>query len=180
MRIILSLIFVLWNLALHAQQGPQLLMPAEDSIRDTAIDFALPTPLPATAAFNNTLLTNNLQAISFTDQLGNVPHFTLNEQALEMPQLTYIPASSLSYPSPFYYNAQIFGGSSTQLNDKITIGGFNYGTSSLLSAPLPKANNSYFDTYGSTLFMEYKVSKSIKIETRVSVGHSNRGPLPGY
>ena len=71
--------------------------------------------------------------------------------------------------SPFYRNASVFSAASYKLGDKFTVGGFSFGANSIFTAPLPNQGMNYFDTYGSTLFMKYKVSKNFKIETRVTV-----------
>jgi len=180
MRFIFTLLLALFAWASVAQQGLQFMLPDEDSLPATTSP-ALAAPLLPPAIGNTELPVSGLQTMQFNDQLGNENRFTLNSSVLEMPQLLSIPQLSLSGFSPFYSNIEIFDGSATKLNDKLTVGGFHYGANSMFSAPLPKANSSYFDTYGSTMFMEYKVSKNIKIETRVSVGHSNTGPpLSGY
>lgn len=177
MRIVLSIFFAICAFSLSAQQGPQLILPEVDSIQVESVNPENLSPVLNSGIMNQQLLPD-FQSMQFNDQLGNLKLFTLNRSLFEMPQVNYIPEISLTGFSPFYTNAKIFGGSATKLNDKITVGGFSYGTNSIFSAPNPNPNSSYFDTYGSTMFMEYKVSKNIKIETRVSVGHSNQGPPP--
>lgn len=81
-----------------------------------------------------------------------------------------------SFPSPFYNNGQIFSSAAYQIGDKFTFGGFSYGANSVFPAPAPSMKMNNFDSYGSTLFMEYKVSKNIKIETRVNVQQGGRHP----
>lgn len=80
-------------------------------------------------------------------------------------------ASSLFFPgySPFFANGKILSEAAYQLGDKFILGGYSYGVNSVLSAPFPAGGNTLFDHYGSTLFMQYKVSKNFKIETRVNV-----------
>jgi hypothetical protein len=80
------------------------------------------------------------------------------------------------FPSPFYRNAQVFSSAAYQIGDKVTFGGFSYGANSIFSAPHPNQQMNNFDNYGSTLFMEYKVSKNFKIETRVNVQKGGRHP----
>lgn len=103
--------------------------------------------------------------------------YTLSINAL--PMAKYIGAGFMPTTfgglSPYYYNSQVLSEAAYQLSDKFIVGGFSYGANSMHSAPLPNQNGSYFDTYGSTMFMQYKVSKNFKIETSVSVGQ-NRGP----
>ncbi len=82
---------------------------------------------------------------------------------------------TIPYFSPFYGNATILSQGAYQLNNKFAIGGYSYGVNSPFSAPLP---NSFepFDRYGSTFFMQYKVGKNFKIETRVNVSQGNGHP----
>jgi hypothetical protein len=81
------------------------------------------------------------------------------------------------YPSPFYRNGTVFSAASYQLNDKFKLGGYSFGANSVFSAPLPNRGMNNFDTRGATMFMEYKVSKNFKIETRISV---TQGNAPGF
>jgi hypothetical protein len=83
------------------------------------------------------------------------------------------------YPffSPFYQNGMVLSEGAYNFGGKFTFGGFSYGTNSVMSAPLPNQMNK-FDNYGSTLFMQYKVSKNFKIETRVNINQG--GGYPGF
>lgn len=93
----------------------------------------------------------------------------------------FITLNNFNTILPFFYNAEILNGSATRINDNLTIGGFSYGANSMMSAPLPNRSGRSFDNYGSTMFMQYKVSKNFKIETRVSVGqHQGPPPPPGF
>ena len=82
------------------------------------------------------------------------------------------------FHSPFYRNGTILSAAAYQLGDKFTLGGFSYGANSIYSAPHPNQGMNNFDNYGSTLFMQYKVSKNFKIETRVNVQQG--GHHPGF
>ncbi len=80
--------------------------------------------------------------------------------------------------SPLSFNGTIFSEQAFQVNDKLIIGGYSYGALPIVGAQNPSPNQSYFGTYGSTMFMQYKVSKNISIETSISVGQQ-QGP-PGF
>jgi hypothetical protein len=80
-------------------------------------------------------------------------------------------------PSPFLSNGRVFSSSAWQLNDRLIMGGYSFGANSVFTAPLPTRGLNNFDVRGSTFFMQYKVSKNFKIETRVNV---SQGPGPGY
>lgn len=163
-------------MGVFAQQGPQLMLPETDSTDTETGPVVMPEPMPETGMLNKDLFYQITPVPLNLDQ-AYFNRYMLNPSLLDIPKINYIPETSLMLNTPFYTHGEIFGGSATQLNDKLTIGGFSYGANSVFSAPLPNQQNSYYDTYGSTMFMQYKVSKHFKIETRVSVGH-NQGPPP--
>ncbi|MFW6289684.1 MAG: hypothetical protein ACOC0R_01850 [Mariniphaga sp.] len=80
-------------------------------------------------------------------------------------------------PSPFYGSASVFSSAAYKLNNRFTLGGYSYGARSAFTAPFPNQGLNTFDVRGSTMFMQYKVSKNFKIETRVNV---SQGPGPGF
>lgn len=79
---------------------------------------------------------------------------------------SWLPGFAGLAGSPFLRDETVFGGSAFHLNDRFTVGGYSFGAKSLFSAPFP---NQGFDVRGSSLFLQYKVSKNVKIETRVNV-----------
>lgn len=83
------------------------------------------------------------------------------------------------FPSPFYPNAMVLSEGAFKFSDKFTLGGFSYGANPMTPGPpMPTPGMNKSGHYGSTLFMQYKVSKNFKIETRVNV--SQRGRYPGF
>jgi hypothetical protein len=105
--------------------------------------------------FNEALM--NRWKISFNDHSWNPQHF-----------------SRFGYGHfgihPFVRNGTVFSAGEYQFSDKFKIGGYSYGVNSVFSAPLPNQDlNNNYDFRGNTLFMQYKVSKNFKIETRVNV-----------
>jgi hypothetical protein len=78
--------------------------------------------------------------------------------------------------SPFFQNGQVLSDAAYRLGDKFVLGGYSYGTNSMFSAPLPNQGMNNFDRYGSTMFLQYKVSKNFKIETRVNVQQGAHPP----
>lgn len=169
----------MFSFGAFAQQGLQIMLPDEDSLDVKTVQPSPSVLLNENGIINPDFLMYKLKPSPLNLEQSYRNRYAVNASVFEMPKLNFIPPTSLNMVSPFYTNAQIFGGSSTKLNDKITIGGFSYGANSIFSSPIPNQHNSYLDTYGSTMFMQYKVSKNIKIETRVSVGQQ-QGPPPGY
>lgn len=79
--------------------------------------------------------------------------------------------------SPFNQNGMILSEGSYKINNKFTFGGYSYGTSPMnLPPPMPGMND--FSHYGNTMFMQYKVGKNFKIETRFNI--SKGGMYPGF
>jgi len=72
-------------------------------------------------------------------------------------------------PAPFLRNETVFSGAAYQMGDRFILGGYSFGANSVFSAPFPNQGMDNFDVRGSTLFMQYNVSKNFKIETRVNV-----------
>ncbi|MFV0590746.1 MAG: hypothetical protein ACK5M7_05130 [Draconibacterium sp.] len=177
MRSLLFVILIFAGFGTFAQEGPQLLIPKQDSTEmelERKLEyFRLKNGLPSTDLFMEDL---RLPGLNIQQEFYK--RYAVNPSITAFSTINSIPEMSFNTASPYWVNGQIFGGSVTQLSDKLSIGGFSYGANSPLSAPLPNANKSYFDTYGSTMFMQYKVSKNFKIETSVSVGHQ-QGP-PGF
>ena len=121
-----------------------------------------------------------LQLPEFNYKNEMVKRWNIDISGLSAFQNTISGFSPLSFNysmSPYFRNGAVFSSASYQINDKFTLGGYSFGANTIFSAPLPNQGMNNFDTRGSTLFMQYKVSKKFKIETRVSV---SQGPGPGY
>lgn len=128
-------------------------------------------------SFNSGNLQSELLLPEFS--LDQVYHdrYTLSMNFLPQFNATSMSLRSTDFFSPFFYNAEMLSSAAYKLGDKFVIGGFSYGANSVLSAPLPNQNSSYFDTYGSTMFFQYKVSKKFKIETSISIQQNGHNPM---
>ena len=79
---------------------------------------------------------------------------------------------------PLFYGGTmaVFNQATYQFSDRLRMGGNSFGVNPPWVAPgLPGGQNRY-DFRGASLFMEYKVSKNFRIETRVSVSGSPHSP----
>jgi len=89
----------------------------------------------------------------------------------ETSALYSFPIYSGGSPSflPFFSSSRLFHHATYRLNDKFMLGGSSFGANSIhsLSRALPGSNN--WDTRGASMFMEYKVNRNFRIETRISV-----------
>lgn len=83
--------------------------------------------------------------------------------------------NQIIYPGyfPLYGSYQVLNQARYQINSKFSVGGNSFiGNSVFNPIPMnnPFGNN---DIKGASMFMEYKVSKKFKIETRVSISNNN-------
>ena len=81
--------------------------------------------------------------------------------------------NNTTFYNPYFHNGVVLSEGAYKLGNKFTFGGFSYGANSVFSAPLPNQSFGKFDSYGSTLFMQYNVSKKVKIQTRVNVSQGH-------
>ncbi|MBN1822420.1 MAG: hypothetical protein JW833_16990 [Prolixibacteraceae bacterium] len=107
-----------------------------------------------------------------------LPEFDFSRQWLHMKQdynyLIFNPEgnSNINFPyamMPFTSSAAIFNQAAYKLSDKFTFGGNNFGAKSIFSSPFPNQGLNNFDVRGASMFLEYKVSKKVKIQTSVSI-----------
>lgn len=120
-----------------------------------------------------------LQGFNFNNELAKRYQFNPISFQSNSYQFNYFPEGNPVFSSmPFVRNSAVFSEANYRLNDKFMIGGYSFGANSVFSAPYPNNGlNNNFDSRGSTFFIQYKVSKNFKIETRVSV---TQGQGPGF
>lgn len=73
--------------------------------------------------------------------------------------------------SPFYTNEMVFNQTTYQLSDKFSFGGNSFGAQSVFDKPIMNSTINDMSTKGASMFMQYKVSKNFKVETRVSISN---------
>ena len=164
----------------NAQQGV-ILMPIEQDSAQIELSRQLEYRQLISGQMQAGLVseTIKLPGFNFNDEFSR--RYTLN---LNLQSFGGIPFSGFSagsmYPmfSPFYQNGMVLSEAAYKVGNKFTFGGFSYGANSMMSAPLPNQGMNKFDSYGSTIFLQYKVSKNFKIETRVNVNQG--GVFPGF
>jgi hypothetical protein len=74
-----------------------------------------------------------------------------------------------SFFNPFGVNGAVFNQAIYQVSDKIKIGGNSFGMNSIPASPLNYPGSGRYNIRGASIFMEYKVSKNIRIGGGVSV-----------
>ncbi|HPR84557.1 MAG TPA: hypothetical protein PLG33_00820 [Prolixibacteraceae bacterium] len=73
--------------------------------------------------------------------------------------------------SPFFSTGKVFNSATYRLSDKFSFGGNSFGAQSVFDQPAMNPAIQNMSTKGASMFMQYKVSRNFKIETRVSVSN---------
>lgn len=172
----LVILFLIACLSSAAQQGLQMEFGEIDST-ELQLQRNLEYHQFVMGTFGSDLFLNEIKLPEFNARQEYQQRYTMSFNFLPLAKSAFIGLSPGTFTgfSPFYYNGQILSDAAYKLGDKFVVGGFSYGANSVISSPLSNQNGSYFDNYGSTMFMQYKVSKNFKIETSISV-NQNRGP----
>jgi len=87
------------------------------------------------------------------------------------PQVTSSSYYTFSQPLyyPLYTNGTVFNQATYRINDRLSFGGNSFGAQSIFDKPQMNPAIQNMSTKGASMYMQYKVSKNFKIETRVSV-----------
>jgi len=163
-----------------AQQGI-ILMPLEMDSSQIEIEKQIEYRQLISGQFGNELLPETAKLTGFDLNTEFAKMYSLNFNVYNFSNTlnSGISTGMNPFPSPFYQNGMVFSEGAYNLGNKFTFGGYSYGANSIMSGPpLPNMGMDKFQRYGSTLFMQYKVSKNFKIETRVNV--SQGGRYPGF
>lgn len=179
MKQFLLILFSVIALQATAQQGLQMDFGEVDS-SEVELQRRIEYNQLISGNFNTNALAYDLNLPKFNLQQEYQKRYGLSLEFLPTNNLLFTGLSSgpIGTYSPFYHNGTILSEQAFQLGDKLIIGGYSYGANNIHTTPNPNPKASYFDTYGSTMYMQYKVSKNFKIETRVSVGQ--RQGHPGF
>jgi hypothetical protein len=175
-RLLLILCAMAFVMATYSQdlQSPPLFFP--DSLKKV-LPAGVET-MPALPAFGSDLPFRLLY-----DPIPiNAPAFNIDQYLKNRRNITYYSSTQenlspgqvfrdgfFSGGLPFAHSGAVFHQTVYQLNDKINVGGNSFGAKSIFSAPLPLNGQNQWDVRGASMFMQYKVNKNFKIETRVSV-----------
>jgi len=175
LNILLFLIFFATSLRSFSQEG-LILKPMEQDSALIRLDRQIEYNQLISGQIPGELLLEKIELPKFDYKTEFSKRYSLN---YDMYSFKSLPLSdfSLGMMSPFYFNGKVLSSAAYKVSDKFTFGGFSYGANSMMMPPpVPGINN--FNRYGSTMFMQYKVSKNFKIETRVNV--SQGGQYPGF
>lgn len=172
------LLFILFTIIIYnvsAQETLMPLLPAQDSLQmETERQIMYRNFLQGNTPAGELMEFQKLPEFDFKQELSNRWNYNLSEFSLN--QWDYFrPGLWTVTTSPFLRNATVFSEGSFQVGKNFRLGGYSFGGNSVFTAPFPSQGLNNFDTRGSTLFMQYNVSKNFKIETRVNV---IQGPTP--
>ncbi len=70
---------------------------------------------------------------------------------------------------PYIFSGTIFNQAAYQINDKLILGGNSFGVNSIFSPSIVHPMTNQWQTRGASMFMQYKVNRNFKIETRITV-----------
>lgn len=177
--IFISFLFIAFGSV--AQQGLQMEFTEQDSAQmelQRQIEYR---QLISGNAFGANLLDEEIKLPDFDFMAEYDNRYSINLGVYPMAKYSFggiSPGMTNPFHSPFYGNAMVLSAAAYQLGDKFVFGGYSYGTNSIFAAPYPNRGMNNFDSYGSTLFLQYKVSKNFKIETRINV--QQNGQHPGF
>ena len=73
--------------------------------------------------------------------------------------------------SPFLFSGNVFNQANYRVSDRFTLGGNSFGIRSILEPPRMNSSIQNMSTKGVSMYMQYNVSKNIKVETRVSISN---------
>ncbi len=177
MRLQIILLLFLLSLGSFAQELPVPVIFEKDSLfSDTLPQYIYDNPFFTGVPSFNQLVPLPLADFSIDTGLAKRYHYFvsgINYYRLATGGLlSFYPGPLFS---PFIRDGSVFSGADYKIGNKLLLGGFSYGGNSIFSAPFPNRGVNSYDFRGSTLFMEYNISKNFKIGTSVTVTRS-----PGF
>lgn len=121
---------------------------------------------------------NQFDPLLFNQPLLPDYNKNLDFKKLLSPQVVTSTYYSFSQPLyyPFYTNGTVFNQATYRINDKLSFGGNSFGAQGIFDKPQVNPAIQNMSTKGASMFMQYKVSKNFKIETRVSVTNHQQSP----
>lgn len=173
------ILFLLFNLGAYSQELQLPDFEETDTLQlERERDFMYRQLLSGSINAGSLALPFQMPELDFNSGLSN--HWSFDSSELNSNRLQdhqYFNSYFGLVPSPFFRDETVFSSDALRINDRFTMGGYSFGANSAFTAPFPNKGMNSFDVRGSSMFMQYKVSKNFKIETRVNV---IQGPGPGY
>lgn len=148
-----------------------------DSIQKSQIELiAAPSNMDMPVLFGDSYSTNKISLIDpFLFHQPLLTDYTKNLGFLKSLNTPNVSSEAFSINgfglSPFYSSGVVFNQSSYRMNDRLTFGGNSFGAQSVFEPPRMNSSMQNMSTKGASMFMQYKVSKNFKVETRVSISN---------
>lgn len=167
--------------AAFAQGLSEIAMPGTDtlkSVQTVRAESGLTTPLfnpEFPLALSPEMFALNAPVFDFKPYLQSNWKVEYQNSMGFHPEARFSPGTPFMV-SPLFHNGTIFNQASYSISDKLTLGGNSFGVNSIFTAPLPHPSSNQWETRGASMFMQYKVNKNFKIETRISVTGSQYHP----
>jgi hypothetical protein len=174
---LIFILFIFAGFGLRAQELMLPELPVEDSLYLEPGKEFMYEPLISGGLFLDEIK-RPVQAYKFDlgGELSKRWSFDVSEQITGFWQESvFFNRHTALVPSPFLRDGVVLSGAAYKLNNRFSMGGYSFGGHSIFTAPVPNQGYNQFDVRGSTLFMQYNVSKKFKIETRINVTQG-----PGY
>ena len=176
---ILFLVLMIASLKSNAQQAEKLMPFEQDSAQielGKQIEYRQLISGEMFPGLHGETIT--LSGFDFDAEFAKRYGFSFDMYSFAHTPMTGFSAGGLDpFYSPFNQNGMILSEGAYKISNKFTFGGYSYGTSPMnLPPPMPGMND--FTRYGSTMFMQYKVGKNFKIETRFNI--TKGGMYPGF
>ena len=182
MKICINIFFlflIITSIKSNAQQG-ELLMPlTQDSTQielEKQIEYRQLISGDMFPGLHSETVT--LSGFNFGDEYAQRYGFSFDFFTFNSYSMSGFSAGELGpMYSPFNQNGMVLSQGAYKFGNKFTLGGYSFG-SNPMNLPPPTMGMNDFSRYGSTMFMQYKVGKNFKIETRVNI--SKGGMYPGF
>ncbi len=176
---ILFLVLVTLSLKSNAQQSEMLMPMEQDSTQielGKQIEYRQLVSGQMFDGLNAETIT--LTGFDFDAEFAKRYGFSFDLYSFAHSPMTAFSAGGLNpFFSPFNQNGMILSEGAYRISNRFTFGGYSYGTNPMnLPPPMPGMND--FSRYGNTMYMQYKVGKNFKIETRFNI--SKGGMYPGF
>jgi len=110
--------------------------------------------------FDQPLLPTYSKNLDFLKPLGKSTWFSVNS------------LSNNFIFSPYFTNGKIHNQAAYRLNDRFLVGGNSFGARSVFDPPRINSSIQDMNMKGASMFLQYKVSKSVKVEGRVSISNN--------
>jgi hypothetical protein len=172
MKLLILVFLIFVYLCSSAQNNPESDSLTIPTVHDVQSVLSLPEPLLPVSRISTEL---PFEFNPIFDNQKLLPDFTKKLGLNEARAFPYVYSQSFTNAdlalNPFYVNGFVYNHASYRLNDRFSLGGSSYGMNSIFDPMKINSGIQQMDFRGATMFMQYKVSKNIRVETRVNISN---------